>query len=308
MLKYITISILLFNSTDSFSQDYISFRNTLNEANYWFYEGNFDSAMVYYTKAEKYKLPFFPEEVHLFSRNLWELGYKKKSIKVLKSGGLKDYFLRDTTYYQGLDYDRRKKVASKLKLVEVDLLPKNMVFYENLHQTDQMYRKVILNYPEGSHESDSIKKLMYQQDSINFYALINEIKRFGYPGGYKLSPIGPGAVLLHASTEWLLNSYHIFLKEIEAGRMSYYDFSMAIDRKFVSNDQERPYNSYIPVEETQVSSPIMVFVNRCSIGMSPYYDIYKPRLYPRGKTPQKSKLYEYYKRSKQNFNCIRIKQ
>lgn len=306
MLRYLTILILLFKAIDSFSQDYISFRNTLNEANYWFYEGNYDSAMVYYSKAEKFKLPFYPEEVHLFSRNLWELGDRKKSIKVLKSGGLSNFFIRDTTYYKGLGYNKRIKISSRLRLEEENLLPKNMTFYENLHEQDQMYRRILFNYREGSKQFDSIANLMYEQDSLNFIVLMNEIKSVGFPGGYKITPIGPMSVLLHANKDWLINSYSIFLKELAEGRMNCISFAQAIDRHFVSNQQE-PYNSYLSLDESEVDSPILVFVNRCSIGMSPYYDVCYPRLYPRGMTPPKSKLYEYYKRSKQNFNCVRIK-
>lgn len=307
LVKIIVIILFLFNTKVSFSQDFISFRNTVNEANYWFYEGDFDSALVYYTKAEKFKIPFFHEEVHLFSRNLWELGYQKKSIKILKSGGIKDFFIRDTTYYKGLSYDERMKISSKLKLAEIDLLPKNLAFYQSLHHLDQMYRKIVFNYPHGSQQFDSIVNLMNQQDSLNFNALINEIESLGYSGGYNITPIGSGSILLHANKDWLLNSYSIFLKELEAGRMNYLDFSLAIDRMFGSDQQQSPYNAYLPLEEAEVDSPSLVFVNRCVIGMSPYYDLYYPRIYPRGITPPKSKLYAYYKRSKQNFNCTTIK-
>ncbi len=307
MLKYIIAIIFLFFKNISNSQDYISFRNTLNEANFWFYEGKYDSALVYYKKAEKYKLPFYPEEIHLYSRNLWELGDKKKSIRFLiSSNGLKDFFLRDTTYYLGLDIESRKKIATKLKKVEKDLLVKNLDFYDTLHKKDSKYRKILFNLKKDTKEFDSIVKLMENQDSLNFISLINEIKLNGYPGGYVMAPIGPGSVLIHSKSEWLLNSYFIFMNEIKAGRMNFYDFSPAIDRMFVKFKQQSQFNSYSPLEESEIHSPILIFINRCLIGMSPYYDVYLPRLYPRGKTPQKSKLYEYYKRSKQNFNCIKI--
>ena len=294
-------------SNYSFSKDYISFRNTLNEANFWFYEEEFDSALVYYSKAEEFKLDFYPEEIHLYSRCLWELGFQKKSINVLKSGGLKDFFLKDTTYYKGLSTQKRKAIADKLKLNEIDLLCDNMKFYDDLHEKDQMYRKLLHQFPDKSKEFDSILKLMEYQDSLNFLALIQEIKLNGYPGGYRMAPIGPGVVLLHAKPQWVLNYYYVFLREIEMGRMSYFDFSKAIDRCFEYKSGQNPYNSYIPIQESEVEFPELIFINRCSIGMSPYYDIYLPKLYPRGKTPPKSKLYEYYKRSKTNFNCIRIK-
>ena len=307
-LNIFIVLLFILLSNYSKSQNYISFRNTLNEANYWFYEGHFDSSLVYYQKAEKFKLPFYPEETHLYSRNLWELGYKKKSIKFLVSNdGLKDFFLKDTTYYPGLNLDTRKKIASKLKKVEQDLLVKNIDFYEALHKKVSMYRNILVKFKNDSKEFDSIEKLMVNQDSLNLISLINEIKLNGYPGGYVMAPIGPGAVLIHSKPEWLLNYYKVFINEIEAGRMNYYDFSPAIDRMFVKFKEQSQFNSYIPLEESEIHSPILIFINRCSIGMSPYYDIYLPRLYPRGKTPQKSKLYDYYKKSKQNFNCIKIK-
>lgn len=288
------------------SQEAISFRNTLNEGNYWFYEGKFDSAIVYYNKAEKFNLQFYPEELHLFSRCLWEIGEKKKSIEVLKFGGIKDYFLRDTTYYNGLGMSERIDIAKRLTRDEEDLYRKGD-FYDSLHKKDQMYRKILFQYPQHSRAFDSIVKLMEYQDSLNFVALLNEIKLNGYTGGHVMAPVGPGAILIHAGSKLLLNSYSVFQKELEAGRMSHYDFSRAIDRFFVSNGNQTPYNSYYPLEETEVASPILVFVNRCLIGMSPYYDVYIPRLYRRGMTPPRSKLYDYYKKSKQNFNCIRIR-
>jgi len=307
MIKYLIIFILVFINSNSFSQDYISFRNTLNEGNYWFYESKFDSALVYYNKAEEFKLPFYPEEVHLFSRTLWELGDHKKSLKILKTGGLKNFFLHDTTFYIGLSYENRIKFASKLKMTDEDLLCDDIEFYNDLHQKDQMHRQIMRGIHSDSEQFKLLESKMIIQDSLNFIALIKQIKKNGYPGGYRMAPVGPGAVMLHAKKQWILDNYHVFMEEIEAGRMSFFDFSKAIDRFFIDDERQRPYNSYLPVEENEVYSPDLVFINRCSIGMSPYYDIYIPRILPRGWTPQKSKLFDYYKRHKGNFNCCRIK-
>ena len=314
LMKTLSLLILFFSCKALIAQNHISFRNTLNEANFWFYEANYDSARVYYEKAEKFNLAFYPEEVHLYSRSLWELGNKKRSIKILKKGGFEEFFLGDTTFYLGLNPDNRRKISSKLKSVETDLLCKNIDFYDSLHKQDQKYRKLVNQYPDRSKQSDSIWKLMRYHDSLNFHSLLNEIKINGYPSGYTISPIEPRMVMLHALPNWLINSYHIFQKEIEAGRMSFYDFSQAMDRCFMTkgvdieiDERSKPYNSYFPLSVDEIYSPSLVFVNRCLIGMSPYYDIYIPSMYKRGTTPPKSKLYEYYKRSKENFNCIRIK-
>ena len=310
-MKHFLILLILFTSNSfSFSQDYVSFRNVLNEGNYWFYEGEFDSALVYYNKAEAFKLTFFPEEVHLFSRTLWELGNKKKSIKILKKhNAMKDFFLRDTTYYIGLSKENRIKYASKLKINNIDIICDDIDFYDTLHQKDQMYRKIMRGLSEESEQFYSLKTKMYFQDSLNFIALIKQIKKNGYPGGYRIAPVGPGLVLLHANKQWIFDNYHVLFKEIEAGRMSTFDFSLALDRKIESYqcNGQKPYNAYIPLSESEVISPELVFINRCSIGMSPYYDFYIPRLYPRGWTPTKSALFEFYKRRKQIFNCTNIR-
>lgn len=307
MAKIIFLVFILFVRFFILSQNHISFKNHLNEASYWFYETNYDSAQVYFEAAEKFKLPFYPEELHLFSRNLWELGDQKKSIEVLLNGGFNDFFINDTTFYIGLTIEERKQIASKLKSVDKDLITHRMPFYDSLYKLDQIYRRIIGSYGQNTIEFDSILDLMRIQDSLNFMALIREIKINGYPGGHKLAPIGPGAILIHSSKELLLNHYYVLLNEIEAGRMNFRDFSLAIDRFFTEDNQQTIYNCYISFNEDEVKSPELIFLNRCLIGMSPYFQEYVPRVLNRGVTPPKSELYDYYKRSKQNFNCIRIK-
>lgn len=309
-MKKLVLSFLLSSISILNAQNYVGFRNTLNEGNFWFYEQQFDSALVYFSKAEKYNLDFFVEEAHLFSRTLWELGYRKKSIKVLLKWGFSDFFVNDTTYYNGLNKSGRLKISRKLKSVEKDLLYSNMDFFDDLHKKDQMYRQVILQYPVNSFKHDSIRDLMVFQDSLNFLDLIDEIKRHGYPGGYIMAPIGPGAILIHSKPEWLLKYSYLFQKEIEAGRMSFHDYSKAFDRGLSKRGDSRfkPYNAYFPTNDETIISPLLVFYNRCLIGMSPYYDIYLPRVYRRGTTPQKSAFYDYYKTRKENFNCLSIKQ
>lgn len=300
--------VLFFFTTNLLSQKYVSFRNALNEANFWFYEQQFDSAKFYYEKAEKFNLKFFPEEIHTYSRTLWEVGEKERSISFLiENDGLKDFFLKDTTYYKGLSFERRQEISLKLKRVELDLLTKRMPFYDSLHKLDQKDRLIIVGTNRNSKAYDSLAKIINYQDSLNWIAFIKEIKFNGYPGGYIMAPIGPGSILIHTGHKRLLSDYALLLNEIEAGRMSTYDFSLAIDRFFVMNNNQSMYNMYMGKEEDEVPSPIMIFVNRCMIGMSPYYDIYIPKLYPRGKTPPKSKLYEYYKRNKALYNCMNIR-
>lgn len=301
----------LISISSACSQNFISFRNCLNEGNYWFYEQEFDSAYFYYHKAEDYRIKFFAEETHLYSRTLWEIGDKKKSIKVLIKSGYSEFFINDTTFYLGLTLTERKKILNKLPSLEDGFMYKHIAFYDSLHELDQKYRKEIKNL-KGQTGSvyDSLVILEVKQDSINFRNFILEIKKNGYPGGYTYAGTTPGIVLLHVDPILLLRNHTIFYTEIEKGRMNLYDYARAYDRCLTTpeNQSYKPYNAYFPLDSSKVDSPEMVFINRCLIGMSPYYDVHSPIILPRGKIPTiQSKLYEYYKKTKQNFNCIQIK-
>jgi hypothetical protein len=311
LLFKILLILNLFDSSSAHSQNFISFRNCLNEGNYWFYEQEYDSAYFYYHKAEDYRIKFFAEETHLYSRTLWEIGHEKKSIQVLSKGGFSEFFKNDTTFYIGLPLLERKKILNKLPSIEEGFLYKNMSFYDQLDEQDQRYRKEIKNLNEKKGQIfDSLVGLLKSQDSINFILFIEEIKKNGYPGGYTYAGTTPGLVLLHVDPILLLRNYKLFYTEIEKGRMNLYDFTRAYDRCLITPDNQnhKPYNVYFSLDSTSVDSPEMVFINRCLIGMSPYYDVHDPKVLPKGKIPfNKSMLYEYYKKRKQNFNCIQIK-
>jgi len=310
---YKVLPIVLFNLTSIIchSQDYISFRNYLNEGTYWFYEQNYDSATYYYAQAEQFNLKFFPEEAHLYSRSLWEIGDKEKSILQLKNGGLSDFFKNDTTFYLGMTSKERTNILDKLPSSEDVFISKSTAFYDKLEESDQKYRSEIVKLKDRSGPVfDSLVKLMKFQDSVNFDNFILEIENNGYPGGYTYS-ITPHLIMLHADPVLLLKYYKFFYSEILAGRMNLHDFAQAYDRCLTTpeNQNHKPYNAYSPLDSTQIDSPEMVFINRCSIGMSPYYDGMIPIiLLRRGKTPStRSKLYDYYKIRKENFNCTQIR-
>jgi hypothetical protein len=306
MMKLIFIFTILLQGSNLKAQDYISFQNSLNEGNYWFYAGNFDSALVYYRQAEKFKILFYPEESHCYSRTLWEIGDRKKSISILIKGGFDNFFIKDSTYYPGLSLEKRSKIASKMKFTELDVLSDDIPYYEKLAEKDRACRNKLMSFPEGSAQFDSMLVILNKVDSINFEAMVERIKLNGFPGGYKIDPTETYLLLLHAGKGKILREYQLFMNEIKNGRMSHLAFTRAVDRFFCTEDNQSPYNSYLLLEESEIDCPELVFINRCMIGMSPYYDMYVPRLYPRGQSPNKSKLYDYYKRKKESFNCCNI--
>jgi hypothetical protein len=113
-MKIIILNFFLLLSIFLYSQDHIKFRNALNEGTYWFYEQEYDSALNYFSIADKMGIKFYPIESHLYSRTLWEKGLERKAIKVLKKTGIKEYFLRDTTFYLGMNSKKRFKISKKM--------------------------------------------------------------------------------------------------------------------------------------------------------------------------------------------------
>lgn len=309
--KTITLFISLCILGTTFTQktgNYVSFRNCLNEGNYWFYEQNYDSAQYYYEQAEQFELLFFPEEAHLFSRTLWEIGQEEKSVEVLLKAGKSNFFRNDTTYYLGMSPDLRNEVLKKLPEMSEEVPDERFERYDSLRKKDQFYRKKI----KQSLDKDSIDlyyKLMNEQDSMNFMFLVNDIREHGYPDGYIDMGIGVTVILLHAGPSLLIRYYSVLHNEVENGRMKLYDFAIAYDRFLTTPETKnyQPYNCYFPQDSTEVISPEQVFINRCLIGMSPYYDMIHQKVYRRGMTPPKSKLHDYYKRRKETFNCIQIR-
>lgn len=312
MIRYTVIVCFIYlfsySCSGQTSKCYISFRNVLNEASYWFYEQNFDSSLTYFQIAEEYNIPFFPIEAHLYSRTLWEKGQNNKSIEILKKWGRSDFFNNDTTYYFGLPQNERINILKSLSDFNMELSNNTLLLIDRLGRWDQVYRKAV----RTTTHKDSIEiynRLIKYQDSVNFFILIKEIETNGYPDGYVFSGVKLSAVLLHANPSLFLKYYKILYNEIENGRMNLYDFARAIDRAVTTPESHnfKPYNAYFSLNEQEIYSAELVFINRCNIGMSPYFDEQGPRMYRRGATPNKSKLYEYYKSKKEDFNCIKIR-
>ena len=311
-MKILIILFLVFISLKHSAQNYIPFRNVLNEGTYWFYEQNYDSACYYYKKAEYFNLKFFRMESHLYSRALWEIGDKKKSIKILLKGGARFSFINDTTFYNGMSKTERLKINESLPKDDSWTILKDSIFYDTLHTRDQKYRQKLKTIDFDSTHSDfkMLFKYMNYNDSLNQVEIIKYIKKNGYPGGYFQAHPVFSTILLHSSKEWLFKNYNLFISEIRAGRMDPLAFSMAFDRFNVSSNCKTGmiYNSYFGVDSSQSLSPELVFINSCNIGLDPYFDNMNHLIFKRGFKPRplKTPLYEYYKKQKIHFNCSKF--
>jgi hypothetical protein len=302
-----TLLICLFLSFKLQAQDYVPFRNTLNEATYWFYEQEYDSACHYYFLAENHNLPFYCMESHLFSRSLWEVGQNSKALEVLQPNGYRDFFLSDTTFYIGLSKLKRIEIANGL-LQEAMYRYEDQAFFDTLHSRDQRGRNKMkeIGFDRSNSQFARLEEMQKINDSINQTELIDYIKVKGYPGGYYHSPFVFYHVLLHSSRDWLFSNYNLFISEIKAGRMDPWAFAGAMDRMFTSETcQHKPFNYYFGEDVNCSLTPELVFLNSCQIGLDPFHDNLNYLIYSRGFSlrPIKTPLYEYYKKNKARFNC-----
>ena len=306
----ILISIILTANFTLKAQNYIPFRNTLNEANYWFYEAEYDSACKYYTLAEKFDLKFYRAESHLYSRSLWEIGNKKKSVEIVIKGGSRFSFINDTSFYKGMTKEERVKINTLLPEDNSWQILKDSVLFDTIFKRDSQYRKAIKQWKDTTHfvYKDLWKKQNYN-DSLNRIEIIEYIKKNGFPGGYyQVHPVFD-QVFLHSSKEWLFDNYNLFIAEIKAGRLDPNRYSRAFDRFNINKNTCKTgmmYNSFFGVDSSQSLSPELVFLNSCNIGLDPYYENYNSAVFRRGFKPNKTPLFDYYKQQKERFNASKI--
>jgi hypothetical protein len=104
---------------------------------------------------------------------------------------------------------------------------------------DQEYRKLVLTEKEWKEYlskpksyRDSIYKLGYINDSINYVEFIDILNRYGYVANTKKNKITIlGVFLLHHIEKYKVEYlYPLLLKEVEAGRMPPLEFAKWYDR------------------------------------------------------------------------------
>lgn len=298
----ILAGILLVCSFTSFGQSYIAFRNTLNEASFWFYEGKYDSAVVYFQQAERTGLKFFFMEAHLYSRSLWELGKREKSMEVLLGTGYDQFLLNDTTFYSGMSPELRQAMAKKLLTNGQIEYQKNAAFVDTLHERDQRYRQVISDLSRKDNRYILLKHKIDSLDSVNQVEMLHFLKTQGTDLKYRLFPLPFYTFFLHVDSAWLAENCTFLIDLIDLGILPPTCYARAVDRMIDGNPSgKKAYNAYSP--DATVVDPKRVFENSVAIGLSPYFNDINTLIYKRGQKPHTKPLYEYFKKNKQHFNC-----
>ncbi|WP_146194187.1 hypothetical protein [Brumimicrobium oceani] len=298
--------------TQSEKSNYIDYYNFVNEAEYNFYEMDYPKSVDLFEKAFKIVDIRKPDHHYNYCRALWEVDKTKKSIKELNKSAYSNYFLADTTYFEGMTLDTRNRIVKIMEENEKEVMLnwKHTDFIDSLTYHDQRIRKLISDSIQPYYslrENDTLLeyhyKLMRAQDIKNGIALIEYSKKHGFPAGVNGAwDQSISRVVLHLGRDWIIENYYYLMGELKKGNIEPVALTRAIDRYFVNetscNEIVSPYNSYFG---KNFNDPFLLFMNCKSMGLSPYYG-YNWRLYPKGWRPYPTEQDEIYRANKEIYN------
>lgn len=308
----IIVSLVMLQNSHSYSQkvedNYIAYYNYANEGDYYFYEENYDSAVVYYSKALEFADIFYPRHHYNYSRALWKIGNKKRALKELEKDWqyMTLFIEKDTSWFEGMEVKYRRKIEEKMLDQQKRFVDEPVkTFIDSLRKMDQELRRsysdsIVLARERGDDSSYSKRffTALRIQDSITGSLIIEYTTMHGFPGGKNANWNQLIATpMLHMPKEWFIKNYELLLNEVRKGNLEPWILAMGIDRMFVIKKSEYenicPYNWYY---HDGIEDPFIVFQNSIKIGVSPYFRYYWFI------NPSRSTYYEIYKADKKVYN------
>lgn len=294
--KFLLITFLF--STTVYCQqldgNYIEYYNWANEAEYYFHEDSFDTAVDYFERGFSFVAKPHPSHQVKYARALWKIGREKDALMQLYNNQWINQI--DTACFSGIPNDLTDSLNAHLgkNIYQLKRVEFVRAFVDSVMRLDQAVRQLPT---EDSLRSNKMRV----QDSLNGLAVLEFTKKHGFPGGKNAGwDQTVGLFLLHASPEWFIENYSLLITELKAGNIEPYSLARGIDRAFVSrigNDKIVPYNRYWSDGSLH---PFLVFQNCVAIGVSPYYNLNWLS------TPVKTKHFDYYKKNKAVYSTVSV--
>lgn len=306
---------LLFVAFSSFAQEsksnYIISNNYASEAEYWFHEQQYDSAVVYYEKAFEFASEPHPAQRYNCAKALWKLKKFEPSIDMLSQCRVGRI---DTAWFSGLPSARIAEITAEMDRANAknDSIKKCSVynaFIDSILTIDQFYihqfeqRMDSLNdiKPFPKQFKDSIEPIWWESvvdhNNCNGRAIIQFTQKYGFPAGVNTCWDQTAAtILIHLAPEWFVENYALLYNEVVKGNLEPWMLARGIDRMFtveIGEAKINPYNRYW--RESQIN-PFLMFYNCVSLGVSPYYNFNWS-----GK-PVKTIHFDYYKANKTYYS------
>ena len=293
--------VFLFSGQIAIAQEWVPFRNALNEGTYWFYEKQMDSAVVYFHKAEEIKPELFYPEAHLYSRALWEQGKREKSMEVLMYYGVAEYFENDTTFYEGLTPDLRFAMLRKMKKMDEYSQNPEARLLDSLQKNEQIWRLKLKKEKANTPAYKDLQLKIKKTDSLNCEQAMIYLNSVNEITVYQHFPEIIPTVFGHADSLWLAVHQTDLLDLLQQGKLSPYAYALVMDRILGTGKGKKPFNVWKP--DAKVENPKEVFKNCKAIGLNPYYFNENWLIFPRGVKPQVTMLFTFFSTHKTEYNA-----
>jgi tetratricopeptide (TPR) repeat protein len=296
------------------TNNYLKYHRIVNEAEYSYFNEDYQTASELFEKAFK-KVPVpFEVDIEFYSKALWEIGEYEKSISLLDTIGLSEIALTKMGFYKGMDSLTQQKLiqTSNERTVRIKQeLSENPIcaIFDSLDKRDQEARlhwqEIAENYP-----NDSIKKNLAwaevdNADSLNLLVVDSLFEIHGFIGGvyFPYDPLIMHLTMTH-QVDWVQANSRLFKRAIKQGRLTPVVYARAFDKGLLCNgDSVVCYGQY--TDKLSGVSEVEVYLASSKIGVSPYFEEYVHYPNTKGRQPKKHVYYEYYAAQKDRFNCFR---
>lgn len=281
------------SSQEKTEVDYVKHYNYANEADFYYYTNELDSAIFYYEKSFDFALIPHPVQYQRYSFALWSTKRYDEAMKVIER--FRSFWSIDSTKYPGIrraDFERLNTLLAHNR-IEKPAIEFYNNFIDSLMEMDQLTRR---NY-DGSPQ---LLEVMIKQDSLNRIAYLNFTKKYGAPGGVNAGwNQSIGAFYLHLPKEWLLKHANLLQDEIKKGNIEPWCLAQSLDRMLAEGEKGNitSPNGYYYKETKE--NPDVIFKNCVLIGASPYFNS------PQNTRPSKSPHFNYFQANKFKFNCTK---
>lgn len=296
------------------SNNYINYYQYSNEANYYFYDSQYDHARNIYEKGfARVPVPL-ERDLMFYSICLWETGERTRAINIL-----------DTNYYTGVALNPSHYFSDMDSTLKNEIIHKNGVFIKrkmDSFNTSKKYKIVDSLDKVDRHVRERLSRALKNPtvDSLRIHQLFDSLsitslkiypildslfKHEGYLGGVNWFYSRQLYFLLIHSPEWWYEENKQFLyKELKRGHILPIDYARCLDRiKYIGNGNPSYYWQWGYNPERDSLNPDKFFRRQNSIGLSPYF-FYSDLTPPKGEMPKCTPFYEIYRQQKDNYNCI----
>jgi len=266
------------------AQDYVTYYNLVNEAEYQSYLGKSDLAFGLYNKA------FSLKKVQPKARDLYLLAKiylanvdRKNALKYLKQiphmpDGALLFWMTTERYFFARNFkpDDLNGLMAETEHWEIErnktLSRWNDSLNAYLHE-DQRLRKIFTDsievyFREGQKPYDDFKAEMYENDYRNQTRFLAFIKKYGYPGLYMTGSDMAGTMLRHIDCRLYPEYKQVLYKLLLAGKVEPFSYASMVDRVGCICEGKSMYSD----TEGCTLDWQTILQNRQSIGLSIYFN------------------------------------